>query len=193
MDSRITEHSSKHRHLERKTVDELVELINKEDETVAGAIQKARPQISRLIQTTVEKLRTGGRFFYVGAGSGGRLAVLDVIELPTTYGLPKGIFNVVLAGGVDRLVEALEEHEDDTAAGWLALQEANINTGDMVVGISASGTTPFVLAALTQCRQHGITTGCIVSNPNSPIAAQAGFPLEIITGPEVVTGSNRMK
>lgn len=193
MDPRITESPSKHRHLERKTIEELVELINKEDESVAAVIQKARSQIQQLIQATVQKLRSGGRFFYVGAGSGGRLAVLDVIELPTTYGLPKGVFNVVLAGGIDRLVDALEQHEDDTKAGWEALQKAAVSKKDIVVGISASGTTPFVLAALTECRQRGITTGCIVSNPNSPIAEQVNFPIELVTGPEIITGSTRMK
>src|SRR5690606_18184791 len=141
----------------------------------------------------VEKVSAGGRLFYVGAGSGGRLSVLDVIELPTTYGLPKGVFNVILAGGVDRLAEALEEKEDDTAEAWARLREAEVTSNDIVVGISASGTTPFVLAALRQCKQHGIPTGCIVSNPDSPIAAAAMFPVEVVTGPEFVTGSTRMK
>src|SRR5690606_36341603 len=127
---------------------------------------------------------TGGRLFYVGAGSGGRLAVLDVIELPTTYGIEKGVFNVILAGGIERLADALEEKEDDPEAGWQQLAAAQVNTEDIVVGISASGTTPFVLGALTACCAHGITTGCIVSNPDTPIAAAADFPVEVITGPE---------
>ncbi len=193
METRVTESPSKYRQLENKTIDELIGLINKEDQSVAAQVHRALPQLGRLIAAIVEKVRAGGRLFYVGAGSGGRLSVLDVIELPTTYGLPAGIFNVVLAGGVDRLTDALEEKEDDTEEAWSKLQESNAGPGDIVVGISASGTTPFVLAALQQCRQYGISTGCIVSNPNSPIAAVSVFPVEVVTGPEFVTGSTRMK
>lgn len=193
MNLRITESQSVYRHLEKKSVDELIGLINQEDQSVAIQIKEALPQISQLIKAIVEKVSAGGRLFYVGAGSGGRLSVLDVIELPTTYGLPKGVFNVILAGGVDRLAKALEEKEDDTAEAWARLREAEVTSNDIVVGISASGTTPFVLAALRQCKQHGIPTGCIVSNPDSPIAAAAMFPVEVVTGPEFVTGSTRMK
>ncbi|GGC27394.1 N-acetylmuramic acid 6-phosphate etherase [Parapedobacter defluvii] len=193
MDLRVTESPSVYRHLEKKSVDELVELINQEDQSVAVQIKQVLPQLSRLIKAIVEKISGGGRLFYVGAGSGGRLSVLDVIELPTTYGLPKGIFNVILAGGIDRLADALEEKEDDTREAWEKLQAANVTTQDIVIGISASGTTPFVLAALYQCRQRSIPTGCIVSNPDSPIAAASDFPVEVITGPEFVTGSTRMK
>jgi len=190
---RITEQPSSHRDLEKKTIDELVLTINDEDKKVALAIEKALPQVSKLINAIVEKLEAGGRMFYVGAGSGGRLAVLDVIELPTTYGIPKGIINVVLAGGVEHLVEALEEKEDDTEAGWSELQNRNVTSSDIVVGISASGTTPFVFEALRKCREAGIVTGCIVSNPDSPIAAESDIPVEVITGPEFITGSTRMK
>src|SRR5690606_2347095 len=157
--------------LEKKSVDELIESINQEDQSVALRIKNALPQLGQLIKAIVEKVSAGGRLFYVGAGSGGRLSVLDVIELPTTYGVPKGVFNVILAGGIDRLADALEEKEDDTEEAWGKLQAADVTSGDIVVGISASGTTPFVLAALQQCKQQGITTGCIVSNPDSPIAA----------------------
>src|SRR5690606_3620421 len=162
---RITEQPSLNRHVETKSIDELVAAINEEDKKVALAIEKALPQVSKLIHAIVEKLEAGGRMFYIGAGSGGRLSVLDVIELPTTYGLPKGIINVILAGGVDHLVEALEEKEDDTEAGWSELQNRQISNRDIVIGISASGTTPFVLEALKKCRDNGIVTGCIVSNP----------------------------
>src|SRR5690554_6875650 len=120
-ETRITENPSKHRHLENKSVDELIGLINREDQSVAIQIEKALPKLSRLIAAIVEKVRAGGRLFYVGAGSGGRLAVLDVIELPTTYGLPIGVFNVILAGGADRLTDALEEKEDDTEEAWVKL------------------------------------------------------------------------
>lgn len=175
------------------SVAELTANINKEDQKVAVVIEKALPQINRLIMAIVDALKAGGRMFYVGAGSGGRLSVLDAIELPTTYGIDKGIVNVILAGGQDRLVEAPEEKEDDTEAAWQELQVSGVSEKDIIVGISASGTTPFVLAALKQCRAHHITTGCIVSNPDSPIAAVADLPVEVITGPEFLTGSTRMK
>jgi N-acetylmuramic acid 6-phosphate etherase len=141
----------------------------------------------------VNKLESGGRLFYLGAGSGGRLSVLDVIELPTTYGVEPGMVDVILAGGKENLVLALEEKEDDTEAGWKMLVEKNISTKDIVLGISASGSTPFVLSALTQCQKNNITTGCIVSNPDSTIAAKANYPVEVITGPEFICGSTRMK
>ncbi len=184
---------SPYRDLETKSVEELVGYINAEDHRVAPAIKQALPQLVRLIEQIVAQLTAGGRMFYVGAGSGGRLSVLDVIELPTTYGVPKGVFNVVLAGGVDRLADALEEKEDDREEAWRELQQRQVGPGDIVVGISASGTTPFVLEALKACRKEGIPTGCIVSNPESPIAAAADYPVEVITGPEFITGSTRMK
>lgn len=190
---RITEQQSPYRNLENKSIDELVSAINYEDKKVALAIEKALPEISRLIAAIVEKLKAGGRMFYVGAGSGGRLSVLDVIELPTTYGIPKGVINVILAGGVDHLAEALEEKEDDKKAGWSDLMVHQISINDIVVGISASGTTPFVLEALRKCKENGISTGCIVSNQSSLIAAQSDYPVEVITGPEFITGSTRMK
>ena len=168
-------------------------MINEEDGKVATAIAKSLPQIDRLIAEIVERIRGGGRLFYLGAGSGGRLSVLDVIELPTTYGIEKGIFNVVLAGGVERLAEAPEEMEDDPLAGWEELNQRGVSSRDIVIGVSASGTTPFVLGGLSRCRENGIPTGCIVSNPESPIAKQADFPVEIVTGPEFITGSTRMK
>ncbi len=190
---KITEQSSVHRHLEQKTIEEITQLINREDATVAQSIEKALPQINRLITAIVQKLSGGGRMFYLGAGSGGRLSVLDVIELPTTFGIDKGIVSTILAGGVERLIEAKEEMEDDPAQGWLELAKQKINTNDIVIGISASGTTPFVVGALRACREHGIPAGCIVSNPDSPIAALADFPVEVITGPEFIMGSTRMK
>jgi N-acetylmuramic acid 6-phosphate etherase len=189
----LTEQPSPHRHLETRPIEEITTLINQEDATVAKAIGEALPAVNRLIHAIVGKLRAGGRMFYIGAGSGGRLSVLDIIELPTTYGIPKGIVNTILAGGIPRLAEAREEMEDDRQAGWEALQAENVTSADIVIGISASGTTPFVLTALQTCRQHAITTGCIVSNPDSPIAAAADFPVEVITGPEFITGSTRMK
>lgn len=191
--TKITEQPSLYRHLEKMSVAEITSAINTEDKKVGLAIEKALPAVNTLIEAIVEKIKSGGRFFYLGAGSGGRLSVLDVIELPTTYGIDHGVFNVILAGGTAKLLEALEEKEDDTEEGWMQLQQHKISSKDFVLGISASGTTPFVLAALEQCRKNGITTGCIVSNPGSPIAAHSDYVVEIITGPEFVTGSTRMK
>ena len=190
---KITEQPSPYRHLETKSIEELTAFINKEDATVAQAVDAALPQLNLLINAIVEKLKRGGRMFYVGAGSGGRLSVLDVIELPTTFGVKKGLVNAILAGGSEHLIEAREEMEDNIMEGWEQLKHENVSEDDIVIGISASGTTPFVLGALQQCRQYNITTGCIVSNHDSPIAAQADFPVEVITGPEFITGSTRMK
>ncbi|WP_339905754.1 N-acetylmuramic acid 6-phosphate etherase [uncultured Cyclobacterium sp.] len=191
--TKITEQPSLYRHLEKMSIEELTANINNEDKKVALAIEKALPEINLLIKNIVDKLENGGRLFYLGAGSGGRLSVLDAIELPTTYGIPKGKVNVILAGGVDRLIEAREEKEDDPNAGWEALKGYEVSDKDFVLGISASGTTPFVLGALKSCKANAVSTGCIVSNPESPIAANADFPVEILTGPEFVSGSTRMK
>ncbi|MEX2564399.1 MAG: N-acetylmuramic acid 6-phosphate etherase [Cyclobacteriaceae bacterium] len=191
--TKITEAPSLYRHLEKMSVEELTQHINNEDKKVALAIEASLPKINLLIASIVDKLEAGGRLFYLGAGSGGRLSVLDAIELPTTYGVPKGTVNVILAGGVDRLVEAREEEEDNIEAGWRALEEMNVNHNDFILGISASGTTPFVLSALVTCKEQGISTGCLVSNPDTPIARNVDFPVEVITGPEFVTGSTRMK
>ena len=190
---KITEQLPPYRHLEKMTVAELTDIMNREDANVALAIKKSLPQINSLIMVIVQKLKSEGRLFYVAAGSGGRLSVLDIIELPTTFGIERGVFNVILAGGIDRLVEAREEMEDNITAAWKELQGENISEKDIVVGISASGTTPFVLAALQQCQANGISTGCIVSNPDSSIAQHADFPVEVVTGPEILAGSTRMK
>jgi N-acetylmuramic acid 6-phosphate etherase len=189
----ITEQPSVHRHLETKKIEEITALINGENAEVARAIEKSLPQLDKLIYAIVDKLKKGGRMFYLGAGSGGRLSVLDVIELPTTFGIAKGIVNTILAGGIERLAEAREEMEDNFYEGWERLQKENVSDKDIIIGISASGTTPFVLGALKCCRENKIVTGCIVSNPDSPIAAEADYPVEVITGPEFITGSTRMK
>ena len=189
----ITEQPSVHRHLETKKIEEITSLINIENAKVAGAINDVLPQINKLIYAIVDKLKKGGRMFYLGAGSGGRLSVLDVIELPTTFGIDKGLMNTILAGGIEHLSEAKEEMEDNYYEGWERLVSENVAVKDIVIGISASGTTPFVLGALEACRKNNITTGCIVSNPDSPIAVQSDFPVEVITGPEFITGSTRMK
>lgn len=190
---KITEQPSKYRHLEKMTVAELTKNINNEDKTVALAIEQQLPQLNRLIEALVVKLKAGGRLFYVGAGSGGRLSVLDAIEMPTTYGVPKDLFNVVLAGRIEHLIEALEEKEDDLYEGVLQLEELEVSDKDFVIGISASGTTPFVLQALKYCQSKGITTASIVNNPNSEISSYSNYPVEVITGPEFISGSTRMK
>ena len=189
----ITEQPSVYRHLETKKIEEITSFINVENAVVAGAISEALPQINKLIYAIVDKLKNGGRMFYLGAGSGGRLSVLDVIELPTTFGIEKGIINTILAGGIEHLAEAREEMEDHYDEGWVKLKKEKINLKDIVIGISASGTTPFVLGALEACRKNNIETGCIVSNPDTPIARQSSYPVEVITGPEFITGSTRMK
>jgi N-acetylmuramic acid 6-phosphate etherase len=190
---RLTEQPSGYDNLEKKTVDELIRDINTENKIVALAIEKVLPEIGKLISAIEQQLKNGGRMFYLGCGSGGRLAVLDAIELPNTYGIEKGIINVILAGGVQNLVFALEEKEDDEIEGWDSLREKNISPKDIVIGISASGITPFVLAVLKKCRENGIPCGSIVNNPNSLISQYSDFPIEVITGPEFVTGSTRMK
>lgn len=191
--TRITEQPGRHRNLEKLTVPEITARINEEDKTVAFAIENALPRLNALIEAIVQQLQRGGRLFYLGAGSGGRLAVLDAIELPTTYGIPPGKVEVILAGGIEQLALALEEKEDESETGWHMLSAKNVTENDFVLGISASGTTPFVLGALQQCRAHRIPTGCVVSNPGSPIADYADYPVEVITGPEFICGSTRMK
>jgi N-acetylmuramic acid 6-phosphate etherase len=190
---KLTEQSSKYDNLETKTVAELIRDINAEDKTVAYAIEKALPEIEKLISAVEKQLKDGGRMYYLGCGSGGRLSVLDVIELPNTYGIEKGKINVVLAGGVRNLVDALEEKEDDEEEGWNSLLQENISSKDIVIGISASGTTPFVLAALKKCKENGIPCGSIVNNPDAPVSHYSDYPVELITGTEFVTGSTRMK
>lgn len=190
---KITEQPSLYRHLETKTVEELTDGLISEYTKIATAIKNAKPQLDRLLNAVVKKVKAGGRLIYLGAGTGGRLSVLDVLELPTTYGMEDDTISVVLAGGVEKLILALEEKEDDLEEAWKMLQEKNISQKDVVLGISASGTTPFVLAGLRKCHENGITTCCLVNNYDSPIAAEADFPMEVITGPEFVTGSTRMK
>lgn len=193
MDKRITEQPSHYDHLERMSVEQLTEDINNENMTVPAAIGKALPAINTLIEAVEHKLKNGGRLFYVGCGTGGRLATLDTIEVQNTYGTDGTQIQAVFPGGIGCLTQTRESREDDTENSWQQLLDKRISTDDIVVGVSASGTTPFVLAALRHCRAEGITTGCIVNNPNSPIAAEADYPVVVITGPEFVTGSTRMK
>ena len=193
MDKRITEQPSHYDHLEQMSVEQLTADINNENMTVPAAIGKALPAINILIEAVEHKLKNGGRLFYVGCGTGGRLATLDTIEVQNTYGTDGKQIQAVFPGGIGCLTQTRESREDDTENSWQQLLDKHVSNNDIVVGVSASGTTPFVLAALRHCRAEGITTGCIVNNPNSPIAAEADYQVEVITGPEFVTGSTRMK
>lgn len=193
MDKRITEQPSHYDHLEQMTIAQITADINCENMKVPVAIGNALPAINKLIAAIEQKLKGGGRLFYVGCGTGGRLATLDTIEVQNTYGTDGTLIQAIFPGGTECLTQTRESREDDTKNSWQQLIDNNISTADIVVGISASGTTPFVLAALQHCRANGITTGCIVNNPNSPIASQADYKVEIITGPEFVSGSTRMK
>lgn len=193
MDKRITEQPSHYDHLELMSVEQITANINRENMSVPVAVDKALPAINRLIDAVEHKLRCGGRLFYVGCGTGGRLATLDTIEVQNTYGTDGRQIQAIFPGGIECLTQTRESREDDTDDSWIQLTTKGVCQDDIVVGISASGTTPFVLAALRHARAEGITTGCIVNNPDSPIAAQADYRVEVLTGPEFVTGSTRMK
>ncbi len=190
---RITEQSSNYHHLEKMTIEELLININKEDATVPAAIEKVIPEIEKLVSVISDKMLAGGRLFYIGAGTSGRIGVVDASECPPTYGVPYGLVIAVIAGGEKAITQAVEFAEDDREEGWKNLQEHHINDKDVVIGIAASGTTPYVIGALEACRKHGITTGSITNNPGSPLTQVADFPVAIEVGPEFVTGSTRMK
>lgn len=190
---KTTELPSPYRHLEQMSLTEILQHINEEDMTVPQAVQKVLPQIEQLAATVAGKMKTGGRLFYIGAGTSGRLGVLDASECPPTYGVPDSLVVGVMAGGDAALRFGIEDAEDDPDQGWHDLQQYTINDKDVVIGIAASGTTPYVAGALKHSREHGITTGCIVCNAGSPVAAHADHPVEVVVGPEFVTGSTRMK
>lgn len=190
---KITEHSSKYRHLEKMSINELLTFINKEDQTVPSSVEKAIPQIEKLVEAISDKMLMGGRLFYIGAGTSGRLGIVDASECPPTYGVPYGLVIGIIAGGEKAITTAVEFAEDDKAQGWKDLLSHNISEKDAVIGIAASGTTPYVIGALEECRKRGIITGSISCNPDSPVSAAADFPIEVVVGPEFVTGSTRMK
>lgn len=191
--TKTTEQSSKYEHLEKMSVSELLLNINKEDKTVPLAVEKALPQIETLVEQVVSKMKIGGRLFYIGAGTSGRLGIVDASECPPTFGVPFDLVIGLIAGGDDAIRKAVEFAEDDTNQAWKDLQEWNISENDVVIGIAASGTTPYVIGGLEKCNQNNIITGCITCNEGSPLSKTAQFPIEVVVGPEFVTGSSRMK
>ncbi|MEX8549237.1 MAG: N-acetylmuramic acid 6-phosphate etherase [Mucilaginibacter sp.] len=193
MEQRTTEKDSAYNHLEQMPLREILESINEEDQTVPLAVEKAIPQIEKLAAATAEKMRNGGRLFYIGAGTSGRLGVVDASECPPTFGVPFDWVVGLIAGGDTAIRKAVEFAEDDAEQAWKDLQEYQINANDVLVGIAASGSTPYVVGGLQKANAAGITTGCIVCNSGSKVASEATFPVEIVTGPEFLTGSTRMK
>ena len=190
---KITEQESLHDHLEKKSVSELLLLMNEEDSKVPSAVFNAIPQIEKLVEKIVERMKRGGRIIYIGAGTSGRLGVLDASEIPPTFGLPSHLVIGLIAGGDTALRNPVENAEDDTEKGWQELTELKINTTDTLIGIAASGTTPYVIGALQKARENQILTACITCNPDSPVAQEADIAIEVIVGPEFVTGSTRLK
>lgn len=191
--TKTTEQASKYEHLEQMSVHDLLTNINKEDQTVPLAVAKALPQIETLVTEIVTKMKLGGRLFYIGAGTSGRLGIVDASECPPTFGVPFDLIIGIIAGGDAAIRKAVENAEDSITQAWVDLQEWQINTNDVVIGIAASGTTPYVIKGLEQCNEKGISTGCITCNAGSPLALTAQFPIEVVVGPEFVTGSSRMK
>ncbi len=192
-DRRITEADSLYDGLETLSVKEILQKMNAEDAKVATAVAAALPALERLIEGVVERMRAGGRLFYLGAGTAGRLGVVDASECPPTFGVPPGMVVGLIAGGDGAIRKAVEFAEDDPLQGWKDLQNHGAGAQDCLVGISASGHTPYVLGALRSARNAGLLTGAVVCNPGTPVAAAAEFPVEIVVGPEFVTGSTRLK
>lgn len=190
---KITESESLYDNLDQMSVRELLEGINNEDRKVAIAVGREIPKIEKLVTRIVELMRRGGRLFYIGAGTSGRLGVLDASEIPPTYGMPNTLVIGLIAGGDRALRNPVESAEDDLDKAWEELQQYHINTNDTLVGIAASGTTPYVIGALRKARSEGILTASISCNPDSPMAAEAEIAIEPVVGPEFVTGSTRMK
>lgn len=190
---KTTEADSKYNALEKMSVRELLSNINKEDKSVPLAIQKEIPKIEKLVNVIVKQMKQGGRLFYMGAGTSGRLGIVDASECPPTYGVPQGMVIGIIAGGDKAIRKAVEFAEDDIEQGWKDLQEHKITKKDVVIGIAASGSTPYVIGALETCNKNNITTACIVCNKGSNVAKVAKHKIEIVVGPEFVTGSTRMK
>ena len=190
---KITEENSKYQHLEKMSTQELLENINAEDQTVAFAVKKTISQIETLVNIIVQNMKNGGRLFYLGAGTSGRLGILDASECPPTFGISADWVVGLIAGGDTAIRNAVENAEDDKEMAWKDLAKYQINEKDIIIGIAASGTTPYVIHGLRDAQKNGIVTGCITCNLESPLAGAADFPIEVIVGPEFITGSSRMK
>ena len=190
---KTTEQPSFYNDLEQMSTSDLLKNINNEDKTVPLAVEKSLPQIENLVNEIVARMQLGGRLFYIGAGTSGRLGIVDASECPPTFGVPFDLVNGIIAGGDTAIRRAVENAEDNTTQAWIDLQQNGISTNDIVIGIAASGTTPYVIAGLEQCNQNNILTGCITCNENSPLARTATLPIVVVVGPEFVTGSSRMK
>jgi N-acetylmuramic acid 6-phosphate etherase len=188
-----TESSSQYDHLEKMSIHDLLVNINKEDSTVPASIAKVIPRIEALVEVIVNRMQNGGRMFYIGAGTSGRLGVVDASEIPPTYGMPHGKVVGIIAGGDTAIRKAVEHAEDDFEQAWQDLLVHHITDKDVLIGIAASGRTPYVIGGLRQARANKIVTGCIVCNSDSAVAQHADYPVEIVVGPEFVTGSTRMK
>ena len=194
MSIRTTEQTSNYDHLEKMTTEELLKNINNEDKTVPLAVEKAIPQIEILVDKVVDKITNhNGRLFYIGAGTSGRLGVLDASECPPTFGVSHNVVIGLIAGGDGALRKAVENAEDNTEQAWKDLQEFSISKKDVLVGIAASGTTPYVIGGIKEARKNGLITACITNNAGSPLSEASEFPIEVVVGPEFVTGSTRMK
>jgi N-acetylmuramic acid 6-phosphate etherase len=193
MEKKITESESRYNELEKMSVDTILHSINKEDKIVPYAVEEVIPNIAAIIPIIVKKLQDGGRLIYMGAGTSGRLGIVDASECPPTFGVSHDLVIGIMAGGDQAIRKAVEFAEDDELQGWKDLEALHVSEADFVIGIAASGTTPYVVGALQKCRENGIQTACITCNEGSPLAAQADHPIEVIVGPEFVTGSTRMK
>ena len=191
--TRTTESESLYQDIDKMSILETLQNINREDQKVAESVARSIPQIDALITSIVPKMKEGGRLFYIGAGTSGRLGIVDASECPPTYGVPYDMVIGIIAGGDSAIRKAVEFAEDSSEIAWKDLSEFQINELDTVVGIAASGTTPYVLGGLSKCNSKNINTGCIVCNSGSPIAKEAKFPVEVVVGPEFITGSTRMK
>jgi len=190
---KTTEQTSKYNNLEKMSISELLQNINKEDQTVAFSVEKTIPQIEKIVIQIVEKLKNGGRLFYIGAGTSGRLGIVDSSECPPTFGVSSDLVNAIIAGGDIAIRKAVEFAEDDTEQAWNDLLQHNISDNDFVIGIAASGTTPYVVGGLKKCNENNIPNGCITCNQNSPLAQITKFPIVCVVGAEFITGSSRMK
>lgn len=195
MDNNIkaTESTSRYDHLEKMSTSEILHHINKEDATVAEAVKNVLPALEKLVEQVVPRMEDGGRIIYIGAGTSGRLGIVDASECPPTFGVPDTVVNGLIAGGDGAIRKAVEFAEDDKEQGWEDLQALKPTQQDTVIGIAASGKTPYVIGAVEKSRKQGLLTGCITCNEKSPLAEACEYPVEVVVGPEFITGSTRMK